>query len=236
MSPRLAAGLGLLGFLVAANAAYTALVLLFGYDDVLREPAGTVLARFHAGGPWLVAAWAVFAAAALSFAWAGPLAERAAGLATASWIAPAAALVQAAGLLRWVTAVPVLAAAHQAPGTQEAARQAAEFAYLALHQFAGAGLGEILGQALTAAWTLRLALALRATRPVFAAVGFALIPLWLLGLSEPLGSALPGLPVIEAAPIAFMAWEAWLAALAIAWLVQARQPAMAAPSGALLQR
>jgi hypothetical protein len=104
---------------------------------------------------------------------------------------------------------------------QEATRQAAELAYLALHQFAGAGIGEVLGQVLTAAWTLRMALALRATRPVFAAAGLAIVPVWVFGLSEPLGTAIPGLPVVEAAPIAFMAWEAWLAALALAWLLPA---------------
>lgn len=219
--PRIAAALALLGFVAVANGAFTALVLLFGYDDVLRDPPALVLAAFHAAGTPLVAAWAVFAAGALAFAWVGPLAERAAGLATTAWLAPAAALAQAAGLSRWVTAVPVLAAVHQSPLAGEATREAAELAYLALHQFAGAGIGEILGQLLTAAWTLRLALALRRERPRLAAMGAATLPLWLLGLTEPLGTTMPGLPVIEAAPIAFMAWEAWLATLAIVWLVEA---------------
>jgi hypothetical protein len=227
MSARIPLALALLAMVVALNAAFTALVLLFGYDDVLREPAAEVLARFHAGGARLVAAWAAFAAGALAFAWIGPAVEREVGL-VPGWMAPAAALAQAAGLLRWVTGVPVLAALHQAPDATEAARVAAEAAYLALHQFAGAAIGEVIGQVLLAGWTLRVALAMRARHPWLARAGLATLPLWLLGLSEPLATGWPGLPVVEAAPIAFMAWEAWLLALGVTWLAAAWRPRAAA--------
>jgi hypothetical protein len=220
MSPRVAAGLGVIGFVAVVNAAFTALVILFGYDDVLREPAAEVLRRFRAGGAPLVAAWAVFTAGALAFAWVGPMAERAAGARLPGWLAPAAGLAMAAGLLRWVVAVPALAAAHQAPGAGEATRAAAEMAYLALHHFAGAGIGELLGQVLLMAWTLAFARALRPAHPWLALAGLATLPLWLAGLSEPLATGWPGLPVIEAAPIAFMAWEAWLVALGVVWIAR----------------
>jgi hypothetical protein len=217
----------LVAMVLALNLAFVALTQLFGYDDVLREPAGEVLRRFHAAGPSLVAAWTAFAAGALAFAWIGPAVEREAGLPGPHWLAPAAALAQTAGLLRWVTGVPVLAAAHEAPGATQAARDAAEMAYLALHQFAGAAVGELLGQILLMAWTLRLALALRAAHPRLAAAGLATLPLWLLGLSEPLATGWQGLPVVEAAPIAFMAWEAWLLALGLVWLAGALRRAAA---------
>jgi hypothetical protein len=218
MTRRASAGLALVGFVLVINLAFTALVFLFGYDDVLREPPGDVLRRFHVGGPPLVAAWTAFAAGALAFAWVGPMAERAAGMRLPAWLAPAAGIAMATGLLRWVVAVPVIAAAHQAPGAGEATRAAAEMAYVALHQFAGAGIGELLGTILLASWTWRFALALRPVHPWLARAGMATLPLWLAALSEPLATGWPGLPVLEAGPIAFMAWEAWLVALGVAWL------------------
>jgi hypothetical protein len=177
-----------------------------------------VLRRYLAGGAPLVAAWAAFAAGALAFAAIGPLAERAAGIVLPSWLAPAAALAMAVGLLRWVVVVPVLAAAHQAPGAGEATQAAAEMAYRALHQFAGVGIGETLGPILLGAWTLLFALGLRARHPWLARAGLATLPLWILGLSEPLATGWPGLPVVEAGAIAFMAWEAWLMALGLVWI------------------
>ncbi|NKC31942.1 DUF4386 domain-containing protein [Falsiroseomonas selenitidurans] len=218
-------GLALILLVLVLNAAFTVLSVLFGYDDVLRLPPGEVMARFHAAGPALVVAWIAFAAGALAFAWIGPMAERRAGLSGQGWLAPAAALAMAAGLLRWVVAVPVLAAAHQAPGATEVTQVAMAAAYIALHQFAGAGVGEVLGQVLLCAWTLRLSLALAPRQPWLAAFGLLLLPLWLLGLSEPLAAGLPALPVVEAAPIAFMAWEAWLVAIGLAWIVAALRPA-----------
>ena len=151
MNPRLIAGFGLLGFVVVINAAFTALTMLFGYDDVLRDPPGEVLRRFLAGGGTLVAAWAVFAAGAIAFAWIGPMAERAAGISLPAWLAPASAFAMGTGLLRWVVVVPVLAAQHQAPEASEATRAAAEMAYRAIHQIAGVGIGEVLGPILLAA-------------------------------------------------------------------------------------
>lgn len=211
-------GAALIGFVLLLNAAFTALTILFGYDDVLREPAAEILRRFHAAGAPLVLAWAAFTAGALAFAWIGPMAERRVGAALPPWMAPAAALAMAAGLLRWVVAVPGLAAAHQDPAAAEATRQGAEMAFLALHLFAGAGIGEVLGPILLAAWTLGFARALRTRHPWLALAGFATLPLWLMGLIEPLAQALPFLPALEVAPLAFMAWEAWLLLLGGLWV------------------
>ena len=228
MSARSLAAMALIALVVALNAAFTALSLLFGYDDVLREPAAEVLRRFQAGGGPLVAAWAAFTAGALAFALVGPMAERAAGLPGRDWLAPAAALAMAAGLVRWVVAVPALAAVHQAPDSTEVLRAAAEMAYLALHHYAGAGIGELIGPVLLMAWTLRFARALQPAHPWLSRAGFAVLPLWLVGLSEPLATGWPGVPVVEAAPIAFMAWEAWLVAVAVAWLLAGRRLALPA--------
>lgn len=227
------AGVGTTGALLAAwalalNVPYAALIALFGYDDVLREPPGVVLERFHAAGEPLVWAWLAFAFGALAFA---PLSQRvevAAGL-SPGWSGPASAFAQFAGLARWVFAVPSLAAAY-ATG-DEVTRRAAEATYAALHGYLGAGFGEVLGQLLILTWTVRLARGLWfQRRRVLAAIGFATVPLWVAGLSEPLHTVLPSLLVVESTPVAFMLWEAWLAALGITWAVDAWRLARTAPA------
>lgn len=216
-SLRATAGL-LLIFILAVNLPYAALISLFGYDDVLREPPGDVLTRFAAGGEVLVLAWAGFAFAALSFALLSPRIERAAGL-VPGWAGPASAFAQFAGLARWVFAVPVLATAYVEGNAGE--RASAVAAYQALHGYLGAGIGEILGQMLLIAWTARLAVAFwRSKRRLLAALGLVTLPLWIAGLTEPLGTVLPSLPLIETTPFAFMGWEAWLAAIAVVWLAE----------------
>jgi hypothetical protein len=214
-------GAWLLAWVVALNVPYAALIQLFGYDDVLREPPGVVLERFHAAGEPLVWAWLAFALGALAFAPLSRRVELAAGLAP-GWSGPASAFAQFAGLARWVFAVPSLASAYVAG--DEATRRAAESTYAAVHGYLGAGIGETLGQLLVLVWTGHLARALwRQGRRALASIGGMTMPLWLAGLSEPLHSVLPSLPVIESTPLAFMVWEAWLAALAIAWLLASRR-------------
>jgi hypothetical protein len=52
-------------FVAVVNTAFALLVDRFGYDDILREPAAAILARFAAGGVlrmrgalrWLGCAW-----------------------------------------------------------------------------------------------------------------------------------------------------------------------------------
>jgi hypothetical protein len=79
----------------------------FDYDDILREPVGTILERYDNGGAALVFAWAVFDWSALLFVVAAGLV----GLALAErqgplvWLPTAAGatsgIMQAEGLLRW---------------------------------------------------------------------------------------------------------------------------------------
>lgn len=209
MSHHRLAGLALVAFLLAVSLPYAALISLFGYDDVLREPPDAVLAAFRAGGPALIWAWFAFAVAALAFAPVAALVDRAAGHAP-GWAAPASAIAQFIGLMRWAMVVPGLAAADT---------EAARSTYLALHQLLGVTIGEVLGQILLVAWTIRLALRFVGHgRPILGAAGLATVPVWLLALTEPLATTLPGLPVIEAAPLAFPLWEAWLLAIAVTFL------------------
>ncbi len=78
---------------------------------------------------------------------------------------------------------------------------------------------------LLAVWTAGVALSLRRLGGAaggIALAGLATVPLWLIGQSEMLAPVLPGLPVIEAAPLAFMSWQLWLAALGIALALRSR--------------
>ncbi len=219
------AGLLVPAFLLAVNIPYAGLVELFGYDDVLRLPPGTILLRFREREGLLAWIWLAFAAAALAFAPVAAALDRAFGQAP-GLAGQASAVAQFLGLLRWALLVPLLA--RQAADPAQAAM--AEALFVVQHQLLGVMVGEILGQVLLVAWTLRLARRLRALgHRRLALAGLATLPLWLLGLSEPLATGLPGLPVIETTPFAFLAWQAWLAALAVALLRAAR--AAPAPSG-----
>lgn len=220
-----AAAFALIVFLLVSNIAYVGLINLFGYDDVLREPVDVVLARFQAGGPALILAWAGFAWSALIFIAAAVLVAKALKVEHGQtvWIATvagaASGLVQAVGLLRWVFVVPPLAAAYAAPASTAADRAAIAQIYNALNQYGGVALGEHLGQLLLVAWSAGVLAAcwragglLRWT----CIPGLACLPLWLIGQTELFATVVPATPVIEVTPMAFMIWMVWLLTLAIA--------------------
>jgi hypothetical protein len=225
-----ATGLAVIAFVLAINTAFVALVQLFGYDDVLREPTAEILTRFRAAGTPLVVAWLAFALGALAFAPLSRRIEEELGL-RPGWSGPASAFAQFVGLARWVFAVPALAVAH-AHG-DAAHRAAAETTFEALHLLLGAGVGELLGQLLLLGWTVRIAHTLWARGDrVIGGAGLATVPLWVAGLSEPLATVLPGLPTFEYAPVAFMAWEAWLLALGLRFVVAGRRAGRVVPAEA----
>ncbi|MFT3809784.1 MAG: DUF4386 family protein [Micropepsaceae bacterium] len=221
-----AAGIALAAFAVLTNVPYSALIALFDYDDVLRRPSGEVLTLFRAGGEALVLAWWGFAMAAVGFAIAAglageALARRGVMPRWATMLGVASGLIQAVALLRWVFAVPHLAAAYA--GGDAAAQAGAIATYETLNLYLGAGLGEHLGQMLLVIWTGAIALAfthLGGTLKIIGWIGFATLPLWLVAQTEMLSLSLPSLPVIEAAPIAFMGWMAWLIAAGAAMVLR----------------
>jgi hypothetical protein len=216
-------------FLVAATLPYVWLIEHFGYDDILRAPAGTVLQRFHGGGAPLVLAWFAFAMSALLFIAvvrsfnslfdAHCVHDR--GTAVLGIVS---AVAQAIGLLRWVLVVPGLAATYTGPASTAASRDAVIVVFDAVHRYGGMVLGEMIGQLLLAAWTALVAMQLYRSAIVprwLAATGLLTIPLWLLGQTELLHGVIPGVPAIEVIPLAFMGWEAWLAAIAATLLIGA---------------
>ena len=191
----LATGTGFIALGVYLNIPYTALALMFDYPDILRRPAGEILARFAAGGTGLVLVWYAFVAAALALI---PLALGASRtLRFGGWAATAGVLAgvfQALGLARWVFVVPWLAETAADPATSPAAREAVFAVFEALHRFAGVAVGEHLGQLATAAWAAALSLGWRRSGqagPAESALGLGAAGLILIGLAEGFGTVLP---------------------------------------------
>lgn len=221
--------LGLAALLLAAgfNLPFAGLAAQFDYPDILRRPAGEVLEAFAAGGAMLVLTWYAFALSAVALILFAP----ALALGTADWtrrpgLAVAAALVgalaglaQAIGLLRWVFAIPGMAADYADPATDAATRAALAMGFDLLNRWGGVAVGEHLGQMLTVvwvalaatqAWTGRLPLSRVAVVP--AALAVAGITLGLgEGLALALGHEAPVLGLLAVA--GFLALSLWLVVL-----------------------
>lgn len=216
MTPRVTAVL-LIVAAVLANVAFVALGSIFNYPDVLDEPADTVLASFRADeGP--ISLW--FSVLALSAALLAPIAigvarlspERTMRLAVPVGIA--AAVVQVIGLLRW----PILVPGFAADGDTGAFTTAGDVL--------GTAIGETLGYALTAAWTVLVVVSLgrRFAGRWFVWLGAAGAALVAVGVVSPLELAV----VDEANFVGYILWSVWLIAFGAVLLVRGRR---AVPAG-----
>jgi hypothetical protein len=207
-------GVALIVFAIAFNLPYAWLGANFAYPDILRRPAGDILLAFSAGGGALILAWFAFMVAALLFAPVAVAIGKATPASTGGTAAlgVAAGVTQAIGLSRWVYSVPGLAAAWNA---DPAGRAGVETTFQALHQFAGVGIGETIGQSLTAFWLVGIGLAQRRD-PAFgrAVATVALVAAVVLilgqveGLSTVMGFA-PGLFGLGAL-VGFVLLTVWL--------------------------
>lgn len=213
--PRSITGCLVILFILTLNVPYAALIEIFGYDDILREPTATTLAAFRTGGTPLLLAWLGFTVGALLFAPLAPLLDRAIGL-RPGWTGVASAVAQTVGLARWVFIVPILAEAQK--DAPPALMATIDLVYRAQHQMFGTFLGEILGQTLLLFWTARYSLGLLHLNRPLALLGMLTLPLWVLGLSEPLATVFPALIVIETTPLAFIGWQVWLIGVG-GWLI-----------------
>ena len=203
---------------VLANLAFTALGSIFDYPDVLDEPAGDVLASFreHEGA---VSAW--FTVLAFSAALMAPIAIGVGRLSSdprmriAVRVGIAAAVVQVIGLMRW----PILVPGYAADGDTSAFRTASDIL--------GTAIGETIGYALTAAWTVLVVLTLgRAIAGRwFTSLGWASAGLVAVGVLSPLGPPL----VDEANFIGYVLYSVWLIAFGVVLLVRVPR-AVAVPS------
>jgi hypothetical protein len=221
MTPRRTAAL-MIAAAVLATVAFTVLGAVFGYPDVLKEPAADVLASFRQSQGAITAG---FLALALSAALLAPVAIGVGKLSDARpmrWAVPvgiAAAVVQVVGLLRWPLLVPGWAATNA--GSDPAAAADARAAFGTANRVLGNVIGETGGYLLTAAWTL---LVLAALGTAFAGRWFVLLGavsavLVLAGVLSPLN-----LPVIDTANfVGYVLWSVWLVLFAVVLLVRHRR-------------
>ena len=213
---------------LAFATAATALSMMFGWPDILREPAEVVLPAFTAGGTALV--WTWFATAWTYGLLAVPILLLPAALGVqgnpvwrvATQVGAASVLLSLIGFLRWVFVVPALASAYATGDGQ--ARSAVAAAWTAQHQFGGALLGEHLGQLLVIVWSA--AVSIMILRSGFlprwlGAAGLITSSIYLLNQGDILATAVPGFPVWDLAGlIGSTGWGLWIAALGASILVR----------------
>lgn len=220
MNRKLTAAL-LIAAAVLTNVAFTVLGTVFDYPDVLKKPTDEILTAFRAGQAPIVGWFTVLALSAALFApiavGAGRL-SRSAAMRAAVPVGIAAAVVQVAGLSRWPLLVPGFAAdaADTDPSVASAGREHFETA----HQVLGTLIGETMGYALTAAWTILVIVALGRTLAGrwFTVLGGVSAALIAAGVVSPLH--VPGVDFANF--IGYVLWSGWLLAFAVVLL---RSPA-----------
>jgi hypothetical protein len=209
-----------------AIAGFTALGSVFEYPQILKEPTADILALYRAHQGAVMAWFLVLVVSAALLAPAGILLGRLAGGTRGRWIAVVgvvAAAVQAIGLSRWVLLVPGIS--HDA--TDPSRTAAAHHSFELVHTWLGTILGETIGYALTATFTVLITLTVtRAIAPRWMAwLGYAAAALIATGVVIPLG--------LEAASLTnfagYVLWCLWLLAMAtFLW----RAPAATTPGAA----
>ncbi|MDA0168872.1 DUF4386 domain-containing protein [Solirubrobacter taibaiensis] len=221
MNPKLTAVL-LIVAAVGANLGFTALGTIFNYPDVLKEPAGEVLADFR-DNEGAVRAW--FTVLALSAALFAPIAigvrrfSAARAMRIALPVGIAAAVVQVIGLSRWPLLVPGYAA--DAASSDPVVAAAARDSFTTASDILGTAIGETCGYVLTAAWTVLVIVALgrEYAGRWFQVLGGVSAVLVFVGVFSPLE-----LPVIDTANFfGYVLWSVWLLAFAAVILVRERR-------------
>lgn len=189
-----------------AIAGFTALGSIFEYPQILEEPTGDILALFRAHETTVRLWFAVLVVSSALMAPAGIWLGRVAGPPLGRWIAATgvgAAVVQVVGLQRWVLLVPGLSDDALDP----ARRAAAEERFELWHTVLGKAIGETMGYALTATFTVLVVLALRRT----------LLPGWLAVTGYVAAGLIATgvvIPLVEPAGLTnfagYVVWCAWL--------------------------
>jgi Domain of unknown function (DUF4386) len=206
-----AASLALASLLAIAG--FTVLGIVFQYPQVLEEPTSDVLSLFRENQTQVTTWFLVLVVSAALMAPAGIALGRLTGGRPGRLIAAVgigAAAVQVIGLQRWVTLVPGIARDALDP----AARDDSEARFELWHLVLGKVVGETIGYALTAVFTVLVVRALRGTvLPRWAAVaGYIAAGLIATGVAVPLVSA-ASLTNFAG----YVVWCAWL--LLVSWLL-----------------
>jgi hypothetical protein len=196
---------------ILAIAGFTVLGSVFEYPQILEEPTADILALFREHQGSVMTWFLVLVVSAALMAPAGIWLGRIAGGTLGRWIAGvgiAAATVQVVGLQRWVSLVPAISQDALDP----AQRASAEDRFELWHTLLGKAIGETIGYALTATFTVLVVVALRRTVLTrwLAVVGYAAAVLIATGVV---------IPVLQVASLTnfagYVAWCAWVLALAV---------------------
>ena len=198
-----------------AIAGFTALGSVFDYPQILQEPTSDILALYREHATSVSGWFLVLVVSAAMLAPAGILLGRLAGGRLGRWTAivgVAAATVQVIGLSRWVLFVP---------GLSEDGSADARHTFELLHTWLGVALGETVGYALTATFTVLVVVGLaRRGAPAWLVwLGYASAALITTGVVIPLGVEVADLTNFAG----YVGWCLWLIALSV---VLWRQPAV----------
>lgn len=210
--PRLAAT-GMAGAAALAIAGFTALGSIFDYPKILKEPTAEILTHFRAQQGAISAWFLVLAVSAGLLAPVGIALGRLAGGRLGSWIARVgvvAAIVQVIGLSRWVLLIPRVSDDALDPSRTVEAHRTFEL----LHTWLGEALGETVGYALTATFTVLVVVAVtsRVAPRWMAYLGYLSAGLIATGVLIPFG-----LGVLSITNFAgYVGWCLWLIAMAVA--------------------
>jgi hypothetical protein len=196
--------LGLASLLAIAG--FTVLGSVFEYPQILDEPTSDILSLFRENQAAVTTWFAVLVLSAALLGPAGVFLGRMTGGTLGRWLAGvglAAAAVQVIGLQRWVTLVPGIAA----DAVDSRQRADAEARFELWHLVLGKVIGETIGYALTAVFTVLVVVALRRS----------VMPAW-LGVTGYVAAALIAtgiaIPLLPAASLTnfagYVVWCLWL--------------------------
>ena len=216
---RLAAS-GMAGAALLAIAGFTALGSIFDYPKILKEPTDHLLEAFRENQTAVTSWFLVLVISAALLAPVGILLGRIAGGTRGRWIAGVgitAASVQVIGLSRWVLLIPGVSDAVDQRATVAGHTEDAHRTFESLHFWLGTVIGETIGYALTATFTVLVVMSL--TRPAPRAVaprwigylGYAAAALIATGVLVPFGAD----PATMTNFIGYVAWCVWLIVMAV---------------------
>lgn len=215
----------------AALAGIPFLVLgsVFGFPDILREPAAVVLAKFDENQGTIRGAYYAFAMSSvlmipLAVLLRRSVAPRGGGLSqVAVALGLAAGVTQTLGFIRWTILVPFLADTYADPATTPATREAVAVAYEFANRYLGMTIGEHLGGLFQGWWVLLVGVSLLIHGGAgrwFGGAGIVIAALLLAGTPEQFRIGFED-QLALATSIGSTAFPFWLIALG-AWLVRTR--------------
>jgi len=218
------------GAATLAIAGFTALGSIFEYPQILEAPTTEILAAYAENQAAITGWFLVLTIGAALLAPIGVLLGRIAGGPIGRWIAGVAiagATVQVVGLSRWVLLIPGISNDAAVPALAADARHTFEL----LHFWLGTIVGETIGYALTATFTVLVVVALSGSVAprLIGYLGYVSAALIATGVAIPLGLGAAGLSNFAG----YVAWCLWLIAMAVV-LWRVRPAATTSPTVATL--